>query len=382
MAMGRIFKKSILPTCLLAVGISFGGSAYALPLAGEELVGSYTLTVRSLGKSYVFSYPEVDCIGGEIYLKNADDVIEGIYYDALRSPKNADFKIYPSKKEPFSYTGEKDGYSIDREKLKKDIKDALYARKSEVFAEKTILKPTETLVELKRRTKLLAEFSTDYSSSQKERKSNIERAVSFIGGTEVLPRQEFSFNKIVGERTAERGFKEAKIIVGGKFTEGVGGGVCQVSSTLYNAALISGLTVKERHSHSLQVSYVEPSFDAMVNSGSSDLRIYNDNDFPVYVVASADGERVTFRIYGKKSGYTYKRISEVLSYVEPPSDEVIDSAEMLYGEKKVISYSKKGVKSAGYLLKYYNGVLVEKKFLGRDTYSAVRGVVEVGTKKN
>lgn len=108
--------------------------------------------------------------------------------------------------------------------------------------------------------------------------------------TEIANGEEFSFNAAVGERTEERGYSTAKVIENGKFVEGVGGGVCQVSSTVYNCALLSGLTVTERHRHSLAVSYVEPSFDAMVSYSYADLRFYNDTGKSVFIVADADGE--------------------------------------------------------------------------------------------
>ena len=110
---------------------------------------------------------------------------------------------------------------------------------------------------------------------------------------------EFSFNYTIGERTERRGYKKAKIIVGGEFVDGVGGGVCQVSTTLYNAVLLAGLKVVECHPHSLPVSYVEPSFDAMVNSGWADLKFINDTHNPVIIRARADGAKLTIQIFGE-----------------------------------------------------------------------------------
>ena len=112
---------------------------------------------------------------------------------------------------------------------------------------------------------LRAEFSTNYSSSTDARKFNVALASKTLDNTLVDINGEFSFNYTVGERTERRGYKKAKIIVGGEFVDGVGGGVCQVSTTLYNAVLLAGLKIIECHPHSLPVSYVAPSFDAMVN---------------------------------------------------------------------------------------------------------------------
>ena len=130
---------------------------------------------------------------------------------------------------------------------------------------------------------LRATFSTDYSKSSAERKHNVGLAAKSLDNVFVDAGGEFSFNKTVGERTYKRGYKSAKIIVNGEFTEGVGGGVCQVSTTLYNAALLAGLEISEVNQHSVAVSYVAPSFDAMVNSGSADLRFINRTHNPVII---------------------------------------------------------------------------------------------------
>ncbi len=374
--------RFILPTAILAVGLFIGGgAAQAMPLPGEEIIGDYTLTVSAMGKTYEFFYPEIDCIGGEIYLKNAEAVVEKIYSDTKIPETNASVKIYPNRKNPLEYLSEKDGEAVDRACLLADIKTALYARKPQIIAKTVILKPQNTAAQLKRETSLLAEFSTDYSSSAAERKHNVDLAVRTIGGRELLSGETFSFNSVVGERTKERGYKEAKIITGGKFQAGVGGGVCQVSTTLYNAALLSGLTVTERHSHSLPVSYVLPSFDAMVNSGGSDLAIRNDRAESVYIVSSSDGERITFRVYGKADGCSYKRVSKVTGYISPPAEEELENAELPFGETKIITHAKEGVVSEGYLEVYCGGARVKTINLSKDRYGAVRGVVEYGTKK-
>ena len=199
--------------------------------------------------------------------------------------------------------------------------------------------------------------------------------------TEIANGEEFSFNGVVGERTEERGFSSAKVIENGKFTEGVGGGVCQVSSTVYNCALLAGMTVTERHRHSLAVSYVEPSFDAMVSFSYADLRFLNESGESVYLVVDADGSRVRARIYGVENTYRYKRISVVNELIDPLPEEIVYTDELFLGEKKQMVYPKKGLKSAGALEKYSGEKLVERKLLGTDEYSALRGITLVGKKR-
>lgn len=230
---------------------------------------------------------------------------------------------------------------------------------------------------------LRAEFSTNYSNSASERKSNIALAVNSLNNTFVDVGGEFSFNRTVGPRTEKRGYKTAKIIVNGKFTDGVGGGVCQVSTTLYNAILISGLKVTEYHPHSLPVSYVAPSFDAMVNSGSADLRFINNTHNPIIVQASADGETIKIRIFGESMKEKYIRQSDILEYIEPPKEEVIYDDNLEYpdlyeGESKWLQYGKQGYRSKGTLIKVVDGKEVERRVIRKDRYLASRGVIIYG----
>lgn len=199
--------------------------------------------------------------------------------------------------------------------------------------------------------------------------------------TEIANGEEFSFNAAVGERTEERGYSTAKVIENGKFVEGVGGGVCQVSSTVYNCALLSGLTVTERHRHSLAVSYVEPSFDAMVSYSYADLRFYNDTGKSVFIVADADGERVRVRFYGLPNPYRYKRISVVNELIEPLPEEIIRTNELLAGETKRMVFAKKGMKSAGVIEKYLGEKMLERKLLVTDEYSPLRGITLEGSRQ-
>lgn len=233
---------------------------------------------------------------------------------------------------------------------------------------------------------LRAQFYTTYTSSSEERKNNIALACASLNNTFVDVKGEFSFNRTVGERTEKRGYKQAKIIFNGKFIEGVGGGVCQVSSTLYNAVLLAGLNITESHPHSLNVSYVAPSFDAMVNSGSSDFRFVNDTFNPIIIKAFADGERIRIQIYGEPMNYTLERKSVVVCSIPAPTEEVLEDEkgeypELFEGEKKVVCYSKEGLKSEGYIIKKINGITVSCKKIREDRYSPLRGLVILGKSK-
>ena len=215
----------------------------------------------------------------------------------------------------------------------------------------------------------IADFSTRYDEKDGGRSENIRLSASFIDGITLQAYGEFSFNQTVGKRTAERGFKEAKVIVSGEFVKGVGGGVCQVSTTLYNATLLAGLTATEWHPHSLQVSYVPPSKDAMV-SLYSDLKIFNPHPFPVRFSLTAKGGVLRVKIYGEGDGYTYKTVSKTLGEIPPPPP-----IEKVGEKEEILRYERAGIKSVLYLQRYKNGSLVSQTLLRSDEYRAVRGII-------
>ncbi len=225
-------------------------------------------------------------------------------------------------------------------------------------------------------------FSTNFETSSFERKNNIKVALEAFDGFVLEDGEVLSFNQVTGNRNQEAGYMQAKIISGGTFTLGFGGGVCQVSTTLYNACLLAGLEILEVHNHSLPVSYIEPSFDAMVNTGSSDLVIRNNSGGKLIFTTSSKGDMCKVKIFGKPNEFKITRFSEKTKIIKAESEEVITDAQKAeefgvgYGEEKRISYKKDGFASNGYL-NYYDkqGNLVETKKIRSNTYNPTRGVV-------
>ena len=233
---------------------------------------------------------------------------------------------------------------------------------------------------------LRSQFYTSYSTSTEERKTNIGLAAKALNNTFIDVGAEFSFNRTVGERSVKRGYKAAKIIVGGKFVDGVGGGVCQVSTTLYNAALLGGLEITEYHPHSLPVSYIAPSFDAMVNSGNADLKFVNNTHNPIIIKTKADGTRLTIGIYGEPLKEKYARKSVVSEYIPAPEPQRITAKageypDLFEGETKVLNYGKQGLKSEGYIVVSKDGVIISQKKIRKDKYNAMQGVIIEGCEK-
>lgn len=367
----RILK--IVPA-IIVVGLFFCAKPIlvrAYPLLGTDFI----LTVKAMEKTYEFCYPEIDEYKGELYLKNIEQVVDGIYYDTLKKPIDARVEICPENENPFTLKKETNGKCIDKEDLLYKIQTSLAKRQGLVKAKNMVLAPEITIEKLQKSTYRRALFQTAYPYSSKERKNNIRLCAEFIGGVMLMPYEEFSFNQRVGERTEERGFQSAKVIENGKFIDGIGGGVCQVSSTVYNAVLLAGLKVTERHNHSMLVSYVEPSFDAMVSYGYADLRFINDTGGIVFLIANVKDDNIFISIYGEKTVYSYKRVSIVKEEIAYGETERVFRAEIPKGEEKFLVYPKNGAISEGYLEKYLNGVLISSSKLSLDNYKALNGVV-------
>ena len=147
---------------------------------------------------------------------------------------------------------------------------------------------------------MLATYSTKYNAGDSNRSYNIALACKKINGVVLGPGDIFSYNDTVGPRTASRGFRTANVYVGNKVEPGIGGGICQVSSTLFNTAVLSDLNIVYRTNHSLTVSYVPLGRDATVSDGSIDFKFENSTGEPIKIVASASGGTNTISIYGKK----------------------------------------------------------------------------------
>jgi len=237
-------------------------------------------------------------------------------------------------------------------------------------------------------TNLRADFSTSISTSSLDRKHNIKNAMNALNKVEIYPNQVFSFNKIVGERTENNGYRNAKIIVNNEFVEGVGGGVCQVSSTLYNSALLAGLEVLEANKHSVQVGYVKFGFDAMVNFGSSDLKFRNNTSEKITIITSMNNEKIRIRIFGEDmKNVKYKLKNEILNVVEPIEEQIVDEKgeyvdKVIFNDESFILKKQiKGMDVKSYREKYIGDNLVSSELLRTDKFKVKNGVRVFGAKE-
>lgn len=385
-----------LPRGVIVNGVDVGGltrSCAARVLRGsiEEGLKGKTLRIYVGERVYEYSFPEIyyaDNFAEELfsvsgkgeyslpvfyYLNGAESVVEYICSDCERQVIEP-YAVFNYDGEPFTYYDGQDGLAADKRKLLDDISASLNGNWEDVRVELRQVKRNEDLSAVKERTVKLYSFTTYFDSSNVERSFNIRLAASKINGTVIPSGECFSFNEAVGARTAENGYKQAKIIEEGKFVLGVGGGVCQVSTTLYNAALLSGLGIAEYHPHSLAVSYVAPSRDAMVSGNYCDLKFVNNRKTPIYVRVKCSQNSICCTFYGESDGCNYSFVSEVVGTIPRPDDEEVEG-----DEDKILSYGREGTRSCGYLVKERDGE-EEITLIRSDSYAPIAEVRQVKRK--
>ena len=282
-------------------------------------------------------------------------------------------------KEPFEVHPEVEGIDFDVEAAKEILKED----KEEYVIPLIITEPSVTIDELGEEAfpDQLSTFTTRYDVSDVDRTTNLRLACQKINGTVLLAGETFSYNDVVGARTVAAGYKNAKIYEAGQVVDGLGGGICQISSTLYNAALQANLEIVERRNHQFVTSYVPAGRDATVVYGSTDFKFKNTRKYPIRIVATANAGIATVSIYGIKEEeeYTFKFSTKTISTIPYPT-QYIDDSSIEQGKEVVQQKGANGLITETYISKYLNGKLISTDLLSRDTYSAMKRIVKRGTK--
>lgn len=228
--------------------------------------------------------------------------------------------------------------------------------------------------------KELASFSTVFNPGQANRSYNIKLACERINGMIIPPDGIFSMDKALGARTLENGYKEAQVIFKNELVPGTGGGVCQVTTTLYVSVLLAKLGVVEREHHSMPLGYVRPGQDATIAEGSIDFKFKNTDGYPICIFAETKGNKLNIKILGKKrpDDYKVKLVSEVLEEYLPEDEEIIFDNSLASDEKVVVREARKGLKVVVYRDTYNkDNKLIEREEISRDIYNPVRGQTKI-----
>lgn len=227
----------------------------------------------------------------------------------------------------------------------------------------------------------LGTYSSYYNVSNYNRSVNVELASQKINNVILLPGEVFSYNKVVGERTFENGFKEASVYTSSGVVNGLGGGICQVSSTLYNSVLLANLEIIERRNHRYAVSYVPLGRDATVAYGSIDFKFKNNRNYPIKIVSYAQNGVLNISIMGIKEETEYEVIITTRKLLTIPyQTKYIQDSSLPSGTQKQTQYGDNGYKYETYKTLKLNGNVVSSNTISNDNYSPLTRIIRIGTK--
>lgn len=236
--------------------------------------------------------------------------------------------------------------------------------------------PDEELAKIR---EVVSQFSTTFPRGQVSRNTNIRLAAAKLNGLILMPGEVVSFNQTVGQRTAKAGYREAPVLVYGRHDTGIGGGICQVSTTLYNAALLSNLKIRQRQNHSLPSAYVPVGRDATVDWPNLDLKIENTKDTPIGITSHYEAGRITFRILGQKEEGLAVRIETANLRSWSRGEKVLPDPNLPAGRRRVIEKGAAGRSIDVYRVVTKNGVVVKREHLGKSRYIGSPRIVAVST---
>lgn len=273
------------------------------------------------------------------------------------------------------------------EKIRKSLEKTIKQDPSEAVKITAVVKDTEpkyTQAEVSKCESLLGTYSTSFASSAAPRANNVKTAAGYINGTVLYPGETFSTIKVIKDRTEANGYQAAPEYSSGNVVDGIGGGVCQVSTTLYNAVINAELEIVERSPHSMVVSYVDVSRDAAISGDYKDFKFKNNTQTPIYIAGSAQGGTLSFRIYGEETREENRKIefeSETLETIQPgaPVETVDKSKPASY--RSVTQSAHVGYRAKLWKIVYIDGKQTEKIELNSSSYKAEPEHVIVGAAK-
>lgn len=315
--------------------------------------------------------------------KSVKDTIAIMEKEINLKPQNAKLQMVSSG--VFKVMPDKKGAKLLSDKLEKDILAQINGQltgDSVIEASVEEMKAAVTEDKLSSVDSKIGFYSSDFTTSIPQRCSNIELATQSINGTLLMPGETFSFNDTVGERTAARGYQEAGVIIGNKVESGLGGGICQVSGTLYNAMLRANVKATERTHHTIPSSYVPKGCDATVDYGNIDYKFTNTLSYPIYIEGYVQNKNLYFNIYSNSSltKRTYEVYNDIYETLQPKVIEKQDP-NMFEGDTAIEQQPYVGYRVKVYRKTIENGAVVNTELISTDFYKPVDGITKRGTKK-
>jgi vancomycin resistance protein YoaR len=332
-------------------------------------------TVMALRENYVYIYSKQTYDYAAV-----QSIVDEINAFVARDPVDAQIVSFDFNTRSFTFSDGQPGVSIDAAALYSQITGLLEqgAVNHSITVSPNLTFPAVTKEDLQNTFKMIAAFTTK-TTSDSDRNNNINLACQTINGTVLLPGQIFSFNGTVGERTYARGYREAGAIIGGVLVDDVGGGICQVSSTLFNAVARANLEITSRSPHAWPSTYVNKGEDATVNWPNLDFKFKNNTEAPVFVIAYYKNRQCTAEIWGVSLGnnVTIDLSSKVIKTIEPPLEVLyVSNPELPAGTSKETIKLRTGYVVETYKVWYQNGLEFKREFLHTSTYRAYQRTIE------
>lgn len=300
--------------------------------------------------------------------------------------KNGSISAFDAASGKFTFAEGENGKAVNEEKLKNDIlmRTAAGEYDAVITAEVKETAPEITAAQAKEKFQRLGTYSTT-TTANKDRNENVRLAAAALNGKIIQPGEEFSFNLTTGNRTTDKGYRPAGAYVNGVLVEEPGGGVCQVSSTLYNAVVFSGLKTTERHAHSYEPSYVTPGEDAMVSyDGHSgpDMKFVNNSKTAVGIKTSFSDRKLTISIYGNpilEEGVTLSMKSEKVKELDPPAPTYEEDPTLQPGVEVEAKAATPGSRWVTNLITKKNGEVISDEFFHNSTYNGKPATIKRNT---
>ena len=296
-----------------------------------------------------------------------------------KKAKNGSIDKFDAASGKFVFAGEENGFAIDQDKLAADISQALKDKKfdAKITASGSDVAPEISAASAKEKYKTISSFTTNTTANQ-NRNTNVRLAAEAINGTVIKPGQEFSFNGTVGQRTEAKGYKGAAAYNNGEVVQEIGGGVCQVSTTLYNAVFKAGLKISSRRSHTFEPSYVTPGRDATVSWDQPDFKFINNSSTAIGLRASYADQKVTVSVYGipiLEDGITWDLDSKKVEDLGTPNPTYEEDQTLQPGAEVTKSKGSAGSRWETYKIVYKNGKEISRELDHKTTYKGHTPVV-------
>ncbi len=368
-------KAAILKEFPWSMTVEYDSDQYQVTDLMAEKVDSLLDEIYQVGSDPQESYT-LDTSGLDEQVK-AEAAACGAKWD--KKAKNGSIDKFDTASGKFVFAGEENGFAIDQDKLAADISQALNDKKfdAKITATGNTVTPDISAASAKEKYKTISSFTTN-TTANKDRNTNVRLAAEAINGTVIKPGQEFSFNGTVGQRTEAKGYKGAAAYNNGEVVQEIGGGVCQVSTTLYNAVFKAGLKISSRRSHTFEPSYVTPGRDATVSWDQPDFKFINNSSTAIGIKASYADQKVTVSVYGipiLEDGITWDLESKKVEDLGTPNPTYEEDQTLQPGAEVTKSKGSSGSRWETYKVIYKDGKEVSRELDHKTTYKGHTPVI-------